>query len=70
MQPHQFFRLLSDETRLRCLLLVARHGSQRVCDITLALEESYVLWVYSGMKDGGSGFITALLTIYLAGAVT
>ena len=40
MRPHQFFRLLSDETRLRCLLLIARHGSQRVCDITLALEES------------------------------
>ena len=40
MQPHQFFKLLSDETRLRCLLLIARHGPQRVSDITYALQES------------------------------
>ena len=40
MQPHQFFKLLSDETRLRCLLLIARHGPQRVSDITHALQES------------------------------
>ncbi len=40
MLPHQFFKLLSDETRLRCLLLIARHGSLRVCDLTSALEES------------------------------
>ncbi len=40
MQPHQFFKLLSDETRLRCLLIIARQGPQRVCDLTAALEES------------------------------
>ncbi|CAM3717611.1 metalloregulator ArsR/SmtB family transcription factor [Parendozoicomonas haliclonae] len=40
MLPHQFFKLLSDETRLRCLLLIARHGPQRVCDLTAALDES------------------------------
>ena len=40
MQPHQFFKLLADETRLRCLLLIARHGPQRVCDLTAALKES------------------------------
>ncbi|MDW3059772.1 transcriptional regulator, partial [Vibrio sp. 1978] len=26
MLPHQFFKLLSDETRVRCLMLVAREG--------------------------------------------
>ncbi|WP_281648935.1 metalloregulator ArsR/SmtB family transcription factor [Parendozoicomonas sp. Alg238-R29] len=40
MLPHQFFKLLSDETRLRCLLLIAREGALRVCDLTSALEES------------------------------
>ena len=40
MLPHQFFKLLSDETRLRCLLLIAREGVLRVCDLTSALEES------------------------------
>ncbi len=40
MIPHQFFKLLSDETRLRCLLLIAREGALRVCDLTSALEES------------------------------
>ncbi|WP_067522746.1 metalloregulator ArsR/SmtB family transcription factor [Endozoicomonas ascidiicola] len=40
MLPHQFFKLLSDETRLRCLLLIARHGPLRVSELTAALEES------------------------------
>ena len=26
MLPHQFFKLLSDETRVRCLMLVVREG--------------------------------------------
>ena len=40
MLPHQFFKLLSDETRLRCLLLIARNGPLRVFDLMAALEES------------------------------
>jgi ArsR family transcriptional regulator len=40
MLPHQFFKLLSDETRLRCLLLIARNGSLCVCELTQALKES------------------------------
>lgn len=40
MLPHQFFKMLSDETRLRCLLLVAREGALCVCELTAALEES------------------------------
>ncbi|PMH45446.1 transcriptional regulator [Vibrio sp. 10N.286.49.B3] len=40
MLPHQFFKLLSDETRLRCLLLLAREGDLCVCELTEAMEES------------------------------
>lgn len=40
MLPHQFFKLLSDETRLRCLLLIARKGALCVCELTEALQES------------------------------
>ncbi len=40
MLPHQFFKLLADETRVRCLLVIARE--QRVCvaELTTALQES------------------------------
>ncbi|OIQ24375.1 metalloregulator ArsR/SmtB family transcription factor [uncultured Vibrio sp.] len=40
MLPHQFFKMLSDETRMRCLLLIAREGRLCVCELTSALEES------------------------------
>ncbi len=40
MLPHRFFKMLSDETRVRCLLLIARHERSCVCDITEALGES------------------------------
>ncbi|SON51336.1 Arsenical resistance operon repressor [Vibrio tapetis subsp. tapetis] len=40
MLPNQFFKLLSDETRLRCLLLIAREGRLCVCELTQALQES------------------------------
>ena len=40
MLPHLFFKMLSDETRLRCLLLLAREGSLCVCELMDALEES------------------------------
>ncbi len=38
--PHQFFKVLSDETRLRCLLLVLREGTLCVCELTTALDEN------------------------------
>ncbi|WP_440886940.1 metalloregulator ArsR/SmtB family transcription factor [Vibrio sp. WZ-1] len=40
MLPHQFFKLLSDETRVRCLMLVVREGETCVGDLTYALQES------------------------------
>jgi ArsR family transcriptional regulator len=40
MLPTQFFKMLSDETRLRCLLLIAREQELCVCELTEALEES------------------------------
>lgn len=40
MLPHQFFKLLSDETRVRCLLLILRQGRLCVSELTVALEES------------------------------
>lgn len=36
----QFFHLLSDETRLRCLMLLQREGELCVCELTHALDES------------------------------
>lgn len=40
MLPHQFFKLLADETRVRCLLMIARE--QRICvaELTEALQET------------------------------
>lgn len=40
MLPHQFFKLLADETRVRCLLMIAREQSICVAELTAALEES------------------------------
>lgn len=40
MLPHQFFKMLADETRMRCLLIIAREGSLCVCELTQALDES------------------------------
>lgn len=40
MFPHQFFKLLSDETRVRCLMLVVREGETCVGDLAYALQES------------------------------
>lgn len=40
MLPHQFFKLLSDETRMRCLLLIARESRLCVNQLTEALDES------------------------------
>ncbi len=40
MLPHQFFKLLSDETRVRCLLIIAREAQVCVAELTQALDES------------------------------
>ncbi|MGL4381265.1 MAG: metalloregulator ArsR/SmtB family transcription factor [Vibrio sp.] len=40
MFPHQFFKLLSDETRVRCLLMIAREQKMCVGELTEALAES------------------------------
>ncbi|MCK6261911.1 metalloregulator ArsR/SmtB family transcription factor [Vibrio sp. ZSDE26] len=40
MLPHQFFKLLSDETRVRCLMLTVRQTCLSVGELTHALQES------------------------------
>lgn len=40
MLPHQFFKLLSDETRVRCLMLIVREQCLSVGELTQALQES------------------------------
>ena len=40
MLPHQFFKLLSDETRVRCLMLIVRNECLSVGELTQGLQES------------------------------
>jgi len=40
MQPEILFNLLSDTTRLRCLVLINAEDEACVCEMTHALEES------------------------------
>ncbi|CAH0542653.1 metalloregulator ArsR/SmtB family transcription factor [Vibrio marisflavi] len=40
MLPHQFFKLLSDETRVRCLMLIVHEQCLSVGELTEALQES------------------------------
>lgn len=40
MLPAQCFKMLSDETRIRCLLLITREEGLCVCELTQALAES------------------------------
>ncbi len=37
IQPLSFFKCLSDETRLRCVVLLQREGRLCVCELTTAL---------------------------------
>jgi ArsR family transcriptional regulator len=39
MNPVQFYKCLSDDTRLRCLLLIQQEGELCVCELTTALNE-------------------------------
>ncbi|MFN2138720.1 MAG: metalloregulator ArsR/SmtB family transcription factor [Candidatus Promineifilaceae bacterium] len=40
VKPEALFNLLSDSTRLRCLMLIQAEGEACVCEMTFALEES------------------------------
>ncbi|MCF6204523.1 MAG: metalloregulator ArsR/SmtB family transcription factor [Methylococcaceae bacterium] len=40
MLPSQFFKCLSDETRLRCITLLQKEGKLCVCELTTALALS------------------------------
>jgi len=40
MLPTQFFKCLSDDTRLRCVTLLQKEGKLCVCELTTALELS------------------------------
>ncbi|MGI9277014.1 MAG: metalloregulator ArsR/SmtB family transcription factor [Endozoicomonas sp.] len=40
MLPHEFFKMMADETRLRCLLLISRNERLCVLELVNALEES------------------------------
>jgi ArsR family transcriptional regulator, arsenate/arsenite/antimonite-responsive transcriptional repressor len=39
VEPLQFYKSLADDTRLRCLLLIAHEGELCVCELTQALDE-------------------------------
>lgn len=39
MNPVEFYKSLADDTRLRCLLLLAHEGELCVCELTEALQE-------------------------------
>ncbi|MEH6582299.1 MAG: metalloregulator ArsR/SmtB family transcription factor [Halioglobus sp.] len=39
MSPVQFYKCLADETRLRCLLLIAHEEELCVCELTQALAD-------------------------------
>jgi len=39
MDPLKFYKALADDTRLRCLLLIAQEGELCVCELTQALDE-------------------------------
>ncbi len=40
MTPARFFKCLSDDTRLRCIMLLQREGRLCVCELTAALDLS------------------------------
>lgn len=40
MSPAQFFKCLSDDTRLRCITLLQKEGKLCVCELTTALALS------------------------------
>ncbi len=40
ISPTQFFKCLSDETRLRCVTLMQKEGKLCVCELTTALDLS------------------------------
>ncbi len=55
LQSSQFFQLLSDETRLRSLLLMRQEGELCVCELTHALGVSQpkISRHLAGLRDAG-----------------
>lgn len=55
MRPELFFRLLSDATRLRCMLQLHAHGSLCVCELTcaLAMSQPKVSRHLAMLREGG-----------------
>ncbi len=55
LQPNTFFQLLSDDTRLRCLLLMQQQGELCVCELTHALGiiQPKVSRHLASLRDGG-----------------
>jgi ArsR family transcriptional regulator len=55
IQYRQFFRLLSDDTRLRCLLLMQQQGELCVCELVhaLGLVQPKVSRHLAALRDAG-----------------
>lgn len=55
MKPEILFNLLSDTTRLRCLMLIHAEDEACVCEMTYALEESQpkISRHLASMRDAG-----------------
>jgi len=55
ISPSQLFQLLSDETRLRCLLLMRQEGELCVCELThaLAVIQPKVSRHLAALRDAG-----------------
>lgn len=55
LQAHSLFRLLSDITRLRCLLLMQAEGELCVCELThaLSLSQPKISRHLAALRDAG-----------------
>ena len=55
MKPENLFNLLSDPTRLRCLMLIQAEGEACVCEMTFALRDSQpkISRHLASMRDAG-----------------
>jgi len=64
-QYRQFFQLLSDETRLRCLLLLQKEGELCVCELVYALDiiQPKISRHLAALRD--AGIVTDLSLIHI-----
>lgn len=55
IRPRQLFQLLSDETRLRCLLLMQQQGELCVCELVhaLGLSQPKISRHLASLRDAG-----------------